>query len=72
MNKLMVMAISEPGGGVTLRICRRKSADPEADCAPLPLDHGVLDIPLDTFTMAELHSATAEGLWHRVREVEDR
>ena len=70
MTKFMVMALCEPGGGVTLRICRRKSDNPEADNAPLALEHGVLDIPLSTFSMAELHAATGEGLWHRIQKGE--
>ena len=70
MLKLMVTALCEPGGGVTLRICRRKSDNPEADNMPLPLEHGVLDIELDVFQMAELHAATGEGLWHRMLRVE--
>jgi hypothetical protein len=69
MTDLLVMAISEPGGGVTLRICRRKTENPAADAAPLELTHGVLDIPLDHFAMAEIFSACSEGLWHRVREI---
>lgn len=70
MTNLMVMVLCEPGGSVTLRICRRKSDNPEADNAPLALNHGVLDIPLNKFEMAELHSATGEGLWHRMLKVE--
>ena len=49
---------------------KESSDNPEADNAPFPLEHGVLDIELDVFQMAELHSATGEGLWHRLLRTE--
>ena len=68
MSKLMVMALCEPDGGVTLRICRPRNGENEND--PLQLEHGVLDIPLNSFEMAEIHSAICEALWDRVRKAE--
>lgn len=68
MTKLMVMALCEPNGGVTLRICRPRNGENEND--PLPLERGVLDIPLDSFEMMELHLAIGEALWDRVRRAE--
>lgn len=72
MMKLMVRAVCEPGGRVALRICRRKTENPEDDAAPIPLDHGVLDIPLGDTEMAEIHRATGEALWDRMLRIGEK
>lgn len=66
MTKYLVMAHSTPGGGVTLRICRRKTEDPEADNAPLPLTYGTLDIPLTAHEMHDLGMALNAALWEKI------
>lgn len=66
MTKLQVRAIYEGDGGVTLRIYRRKTENPEADGAPIPLTHGTLDIRLDDHEMAMLGNAISEALWEKV------
>lgn len=63
--KLMVTAISEPGGRVSIRICRRKSENFDLDACPLPLTHGVLDIPLDPHEMRAIAEALTHAMWER-------
>lgn len=67
--KLIVMAISEPGGRVSIRLCRQRSDNGAADCAPLPLTYGTLDVELTLGEMARLHCATGEALFERLRNV---
>jgi hypothetical protein len=66
VGRYLVQVYNESGGRVTLRICRRKTDDHEADSAPLPLTHGTLDITLTDHEMSDLHSATGEALWQKL------
>lgn len=64
----MVFALSEHGGKVSIRICRRQTGDFEADNAPIELTHGVLDIALSPHEMHELDSALADARWLRSQQ----
>ena len=65
-DKLSVIAIHEPGGNVTIRVCRRKPGSPEADAAPLVVKYGVFDVPLSLGEMRNLHEALTLALWERL------
>ncbi len=63
--EIIVMALAEPGGRVSIRICRRQTRDFEADNAPLELTNGTLDIELSPHEMHELASVLTDALWFR-------
>lgn len=67
MSSFLIRPIEHCDGRVSIQVCRRKTGNHEADMAPIPLDHGVLEIELDVYTAGELFKVLARYVLAKIK-----